>query len=67
MAVSEAQRRALENYRKKSVKQLSVRFYPADADVWEWLSAQENRQAYVRGLIRRDMEERGSRTPPGDD
>lgn len=66
MAVSEAQRRALENYRKKSVKQLSVRFYPADADVWEWLSAQENRQAYVRGLIRRDMEERGSLTPSDD-
>lgn len=56
MALTDAQKRAMEKYRKANVKQLSVRFYPADADVWEWLQAQPNRQGYVRDLIRADME-----------
>lgn len=55
MALTDAQKRAMEKYRKANVKQLSVRFYPADADVWEWVQAQPNRQGYVRGLIRADM------------
>ena len=41
MALTEAQKRAQENYRKKSVKQAAVRFYPAEADIWEWLQSQE--------------------------
>ncbi len=56
MALTEAQKKAQENYRKKSVKQIDVRFYPADAELWEWLRAQQNRQGYIRGLIRADME-----------
>ncbi len=56
MAVTEAQKRAHDAYRKKSVKQIAVRFYPADADTWDWLQAQENRQGYIRDLIRADME-----------
>ncbi len=31
MPLTDAQKRAQENYRKKSVKQVAVRFYPADA------------------------------------
>lgn len=56
MAVSEAQRRATSKYVREKVRTLTVRFYPADADVWEHLDAQENKQGYVRGLIRADME-----------
>ena len=41
---------------EKSVKQIAVRFYPADADIWEWLQSRENRQGYIRDLIRADME-----------
>lgn len=33
--VGDARKRANEKYRKKSVKQFAVRFYPAEADVWE--------------------------------
>lgn len=47
MAVSDAQRRASERYRKESVKQLTTRFYPAEVDLWEWLSAQPNKRGYV--------------------
>ena len=60
MALTEAQRRAQENYRKKSVKQAIVKFYPADADIWEWLQAQENRAGYVKSLIREDMERKAA-------
>lgn len=59
MALTEAQKRAMETYRKKSVKQIAVRFYPADADVWDWLQAKDNRQGYIRRLIREDMERSG--------
>ncbi len=55
---TEEQKRAQENYRKKSVKQVAVRFYPAEADIWEWLQAQENRAGYIKRLIREDMEGR---------
>ena len=32
MALTDAQRRAQEAYRKKSVKQVTARFYPAERD-----------------------------------
>lgn len=56
MPVSDAQRRANERYRRESVRQVSVRFYPSDSDVWDWLQSQPNKQSYIRGLIREDME-----------
>ena len=56
MAVSEAQKRANEKYRKESVKQATVRFYPSEVDIWEHLQAQENKSGYLKNLIRRDME-----------
>ena len=56
MALTEAQKRAQENYRKKSVKQAAVRFYPAEADIWNWLQSQDNRAGYIKRLIREDME-----------
>lgn len=55
MATSEAQKRANARYRKKSVKQMALRFYPVDMDLWEWLCGRKNRQAYIRELIRADM------------
>ena len=54
--VTDAQRRATERYRKKSTKQIIVRFYPADMDVYEHLRAQDNMAGYVKRLIREDME-----------
>nr|DAM36523.1 MAG TPA: hypothetical protein [Caudoviricetes sp.] len=59
MALTDAQRRAQEAYRKRSVKQVAVRFYPAEDDLWAWLSAQENKAGYVKALIRADMEAHG--------
>lgn len=58
MSVSDAQKRANERYRKQSVKQATVRFYPVESDLWDWLQSQPNKAGYVKELIRRDMEER---------
>ena len=55
MPVSDAQRRANERYRKASVKQATVRFYPSEDDLWEWLERQPNKAGYIKRLIREDM------------
>lgn len=60
MALTEAQKRAQRKYVRESVKQMTVRFYPSEYDAWEWLNAQGNKTGYIKGLIRRDMEQRGS-------
>lgn len=56
MAVSEAQKRASEKYHKEKVKRTAVRFYPAEANLWEWLNEQPNKAGYIKQLIREDME-----------
>ena len=55
---TEAQRRATSAYRKKSVKQLTIRFYPDEDDeqMYQWLKSQENTTEYIKTLIRKDME-----------
>ena len=56
MAVSDAQKRALEKYRKEKVKQITIRFYPAEMDVYEWVKSQPNVAGYLKSLARDDME-----------
>lgn len=57
MAESDSQRRASERYRKTSTHQFSMRFFPADEELWRRLcSMPEGKAAYVRRLIREDME-----------
>ena len=53
MPVSEAQKRANEKYHKANVKQVAVRFYPADREPYEFVSAKEENMGE---LMRRDME-----------
>ncbi len=56
--VSDAQKRAKENYNKrKGRKQRIIEFYETEhADILAHLDAQPNKSAYVRELVRRDME-----------
>ncbi len=58
MALSEARRRANAKYARENVKQVGVKFYPAETDLYEWVKAQGNTQGYIKGLIRADMEGR---------
>lgn len=59
MPQRESQKRAVSEYRKRSVRSFNLKFYPADADLLEWFEGQPEKARYLRGLIRRDME--GSR------
>lgn len=57
MAESDSQRRASARYKKQSTHQLSMRFFPADEELWRRLcSMPEGKAAYIRRLIREDME-----------
>ena len=69
--ISEARKRATENYRKKSnIKVFQIRFYPDDHDLYEklmekgktYVSKDENGKnvrggvaEYVRDLLRKDL------------
>lgn len=54
MALTEAQKRAKEKYRKKTT-QILVEFYPQDEMLLLHLRHQENKQAYIKELIKKDM------------
>lgn len=56
---SDAQKRATERYQKEKVKQQTVKFYPADADLWEHLQEQPNKMGYIKALISTDVEKKG--------
>lgn len=45
--VSEAQKRASAKYAKANVKQFNLKFFPADAELWERLQEQDNKAAYL--------------------
>ena len=51
---SEAQKKALEKYRA-TVKRFTVDFPPSDAELWEHLQNQPNKQRYIKDLIGKDL------------
>ena len=58
--VYESRKRAVSEYRKKSVKQLTILFYPGEADeaMYQWLKSQPNTTEYLKNLVAADMEKR---------
>lgn len=56
--LTDAQRRAQAKYNREHVRNANVRFYPADAELWEWVHSQGNVAGYLKGLARADMEAR---------
>ena len=66
MATSDAQKRATERYRRQSVKQISVRFYPSEMELFAWAKSQDNLSGYIKGLIRADMSAREAASGTGD-
>lgn len=49
-----------EEYRRNNVKSQTVRFYPAEIELWNFLCCQENKQGYIKQLIYEDMHVRHS-------
>lgn len=56
MPLTEAQKRAKRNYSKSDhVTKVTFEFYPADEPILSHLKRQENKQGYVKNLIKQDM------------
>lgn len=53
---SAAQLRAVQKYKKEKSKRISIEFSPVDVKLWEHIQNQPNKQGYIKGLIRADME-----------
>lgn len=53
--MTEAQKRAKAKYQQK-VKRITIEFYPTDADLLEQIEKQQKKQAYIKNLIRADIE-----------
>lgn len=51
---SEAQLKAIKNYRKK-LNRLTLNFSPAEADLWEHIQSQPKKQTFIKNLIREDI------------
>ena len=54
--VSDAQKRAEAKYKKESTHPFTMRFFPADEELWQHLQKQPRKAEYVKRLIRQDME-----------
>lgn len=52
---SEAQKRADRKYKHDKTQQFCLRFYPAEEEIWTFLSSQENKQGFLKDLISREM------------
>ena len=64
MKVSEAQYQRSQKYIREQTRQIGLQLYKnTDADMIIWLDSQENKQGYIKALIRADMERNGFRLP----
>ena len=54
--MNEARRRAQAKYNKANTKQVTLRLNKrTEADIIEWLEGLDNKQGYIKSLIRADM------------
>lgn len=53
--VSEAQKKAMEKYRRKAVRQYTLRFTHVDQPIIDKLDNVENKTDYIRKLIKKDL------------
>lgn len=51
-----AQLRASQKYKKENIKRITVDFSPKESELWDQVNKQPNKQGYIKGLIRADME-----------
>ena len=52
--MSEALKKAKQKYKAK-LNRFTVDFYPTEQELWEHLQAQDNKQGYIKGLIKQDI------------
>lgn len=56
--MKESQKKANNRYRKEKVKRFMIDFYGTDTEIWEHLQSQDNKQGFLKELIRKDMREK---------
>lgn len=54
---TEAKARAKREYRK-TLKRLTIDFYPRDMHLWNHIESQPQKQTYIKNLIREDIDTR---------
>lgn len=55
MTLTDAQKRAKAKYKRDKIKKLMIEFYPSDAELYEKVQSQPNKQGYIKDLIRKDL------------
>lgn len=56
---SEARRRANQKYDSKNTRQIMMKLnLKTDADILQWLDAQENKQGAIKAAIRKEIGEK---------
>lgn len=56
---TEAQRRAVERYDAENTRQIKMKLnIKTDADILQWLDAQENKQGAIKAAIRKEIGEK---------
>ena len=53
---TDAQYRASQKYKREKVNRITVDFSPKEAELWEHIQQQTNKQGYIKALILADME-----------
>ena len=53
--LTDAQRKAKSKYKAEKVKKILVEFYNSDAELWDKVQEQSNKQGYIKELIRKDL------------
>lgn len=56
MARDESLKNAQKRYAKAAIKQIVVKFSPQDHDLYEYVKSHDSMAAYVRKVLRADME-----------
>lgn len=54
--LTDAQKRAKAKYQSEKVKQIQVKFYPADSDLYQWMEKNNYKGSWIKDLIRREFE-----------
>ncbi len=52
---TEAQKRAKKKYRSQRVRSITIDFYPTESELVAFIDLQENKQGYIKNLIRQDI------------
>ena len=64
MKTSESNYRASRKYRASNCRQINIELNKTiDEDILVWLDSQDNKQGYLKKLIRADMEAQGFSLP----